>query len=216
MTRRPPEAQRDELESAFTPILRRVLHGLPSALCAVFVDTEGECIDYASSIDPFEAKVSGAHALVLLDRLRAAQRKLGLHEPYALAIGGSERELWGRRITDDYLLVVIALPGAEATQMWTVLAAAAREFRSEVGAAEAAWEPTTKLEVVVRSAVGWPFAPAAFSQHGVRVTVTDVLGRWTEPGSGDDELSCFRVRTADGQELTLIHDPNGDGWTAKP
>jgi hypothetical protein len=216
MTRRPPEAQRDELESAFTPILRRVLNTLPSALCAVFVDTEGECIDYASSIDPFEAKVSGAHALVLLDRLRAGQSRLGMHEPYALAIGGSERELWGRRITDDYLLVVVALPGAEATQMWTVLAAAGREFRAEVGAAAPSWEPTGKLEVVVRSAVGWPFAPAAFSQHGVRVTVTDVLGRWTEPGSGEEALTCFRVRTADGQELTLAHDPNGGGWSAKP
>lgn len=216
MTRRPPEAKRDELESAFTPILRRILQTLPTALCAVFVDTEGECIDYASSIDPFEAKVSGAHALMLVDGLRARQRKLGLHEPYALAIAGTEREIWARRITDDYMLVVVALPGAEATQMWTVLAAAAGEFRAEVGATAAPWEPTTRLEVVVRAAVGWPYAPAAFSQHGVRVTVTDVLGRWTEPGDGDEELSCFRVRTEDGQELTLVHDPNADGWRAKP
>lgn len=216
MTRRPPEAKRDELESAFTPILRRVLEALPRALCAVFVDTEGECIDYASSIDPFEAKVSGAHALMLMDGLRDSQLKLGLHEPYALSIAGAERELWARRITDDYLLTVLTLPGAEGTQMWTVLGAAARDFRSEVAASDPSWEPTTKLEVVVRAAVGWPFAPAAFSQHGVRVTITDVLGRWTEPGSSDEELSCFRVRTADGQELTLVHDPNADGWRARP
>jgi predicted regulator of Ras-like GTPase activity (Roadblock/LC7/MglB family) len=216
MTRRPPEAKRDELESAFTPILRRVLNALPNALCAVFVDTEGECIDYASSIDPFEAKVSGAHALVLLNRLRASHHTLGLQEPFGLAIAGTERELWARRITDDYLLVVVALPGAEASQMWTLLASAARDFRAEVSAAAASWEPTTKLEVVVRAAIGWPFAPAAFSQHGVRVAVTDVLGRWTEPGNGDAELSCFRVRTGDGQELTLIHDPSANGWRAKP
>lgn len=216
MTRRPPEAKRDELESSFTPILRRTLESLPRALCAVFVDIEGECIDYASSIDPFEAKVSGAHALILVRMLLASQRKLGLHEPFALAIAGSERELWARRITDDYIIVVVTLPGAEGTQMWTVLAAAAREFRSEVNAADPSWEPATRLEVVVRAAVGWPYAPAAFSQHGVRVTITDVLGRWTEPGGGDEELSCFRVRTADGQEMTLVHDPNADGWRARP
>jgi hypothetical protein len=216
MTRRPPEAKRDELESSFTPILRRTLESLPRALCAVFVDTEGECIDYASSIDPFEAKVSGAHALILVRALCASQRKLGLHEPFTLAIAGSERELWARRITDDYIIVVVTLPGAEGTQMWTVLAAAAREFRSEVNAVDPSWEPATRLEVVVRAAVGWPYAPAAFSQHGVRVTITDVLGRWTEPGGGDEELSCFRVRTADGQELTLVHDPNADGWLARP
>jgi hypothetical protein len=72
------------------------------------------------------------------------------------------------------------------------------------------------LEVIVRAAVGWPYAPAAFSQEGVRVVVSDVLGRWTEPGGSlGDELVCFRVRTADGQELTLVHDPAGNGWLAR-
>jgi hypothetical protein len=80
------------------------------------------------------------------------------------------------------------------------------------------WDPAPRsLEVIVRGAVGWPYAPAAFSQEGVRVFISDVLGRWTEDGGAQgDELVCFRVRTEEGQELTLVHDPAGDGWLVRP
>src|SRR5262245_28803284 len=105
MTTRPPEVERDLLETAFTPILRRVWSAVPTALAAVFVDLEGECIDYVSSLDPFEAKVGGAHAQMLVDSLRASRQKLGLAEPVVLTISGALRELWARRATDECLLV---------------------------------------------------------------------------------------------------------------
>ena len=76
MDRRPPEAERDQMESAFTPILRQGVERIaPSVLALAFVDHEGECIDYVSSLDPFEAKVCAAHALVLVDGLRAAREQ---------------------------------------------------------------------------------------------------------------------------------------------
>lgn len=217
MKTRPPEAERDQLESAFTPILRRIANAAPTALAAAFVDAEGECIDYVSSIDPFEAKVSAAHALVLMDALRAARKKLGLQEPIALSITGSDRELWARRVSDEYLLVVVLQPGADHLQVRAFLSVAGREFRDEVGAATPTWEPSTAgLEVSVRAAVGWPYAPSAFSQEGVRVVVSDVLGRWIEPGDAPGtELVCFRVRTEEGQELTLVHDSVSAGWLAR-
>ncbi|MFI5306521.1 MAG: hypothetical protein ACHQ53_04160 [Polyangiales bacterium] len=218
MTKRPEEAQRDLLETAFTPILRRIFGALQGALAAVFVDLEGECIDYVSSLDPFEAKVSAAHALVLMSALRAARGKLGLHEPVVLTVTGSARELWARRVSEEYLLVAVLEPGADPLQVARVLAFAGREFRDDVGAAMPPWDPAPRsLEVIVRGAVGWPYAPAAFSQQGVRVFISDVLGRWTEDGGAEgDELVCFRVRTEEGQELTLVHDPAGDGWLVRP
>ena len=217
MTTRPPEARRDLLETAFTPILRRLWSSAPAVLAAVFVDMEGECIDYVSSLDPFEAKVNAAHALVLMEALRDARAKLGLKEPIALAITGEHRELWARRVSEEYLLVLVLLPGAEYAQVRSVLSSAGREFRDEVGVAPPSWEPAAqRLEVIIRGAVGWPYAPAAFRQDGVRVIVSDVLGRWTEAGGAmGDDLVCFRVRTEDGQEITLVHDPAGDGWRAR-
>jgi hypothetical protein len=217
MTGRPPEAKRDLFETAFTPILRRMWEALPSVLAAVFVDLEGECIDYVSSLDPFEAKVGGAHAFVLVDAIRATHRKLGLAEPVVLSMTGSSRELWARRVNEDYVLVLVLVPGSDHAQVRAMLARASREFRDEVGAAPAAWEPADgSLEVIVRAAVGWPYAPAEYIERGTRVLIGDVLGRWTEPGEGGGaDCVCFRVRTHDGHELTLVHDPIADGWSLR-
>jgi hypothetical protein len=217
MSGRPPEAERDQLESSFTPILRRMWDATPALLSAAFVDFEGECIDYVSALSPFEAKVCGAHARVLMDNLGAARCKLGLTEPVLLLIGAAERELWARRVSDEYLLTAVLQPGTDHGQVAAMLASAGREFRDEVGVPTPPWEPrSVGLEVIVRAAVGWPYAPAAYSQEGVRIRVTDVLGRWVEPSERGDELVCFRVRTEEGQELTLVHDPDGDGWQVRP
>jgi predicted regulator of Ras-like GTPase activity (Roadblock/LC7/MglB family) len=218
MDRRPPEAKRDQMESAFTPILRKAWSTAPSVLAVAFVDPEGECIDYVSSLDPFEAKVCAAHALVLVDGLRTVRQKLGLEDPALLSIAGSRRELWAWRVSADYLLVAVLVPGADPVQIRAVLASAGREFREEVGVRAPGWEPAGgPLEVIVRPAVGWPYAPHSFRQDGVRVAIADVLGRWIEgeAGEGEGQLVCFRVRTEGAQELTLVHDPGADSWRVR-
>jgi hypothetical protein len=218
---RPPEGPRDELETAFTPILRRIRKALPGALAVAFVDQEGECIDYVGSLDAFDIKVSAAHAGMLMDRLRGSQHKLGLVQPLSLHVAASGRELWARRVTDEHVLVAQSGRDVDALQAWTVLSSAAEEFRSEIGVGRPAWEPPPPLEVWTRDAVGWPFAPAAFTEHGARTEIGDVLGRWTEPCEGVErapaaERTCFRIRTADGRELTLVHDPQSASWEVRP
>lgn len=217
MSSRPPEHERDQLETAFTPILRRAWGSIPTSLAVAFVDTEGECIDYVSSVEPYEAKVAAAHMLVLMDQLLASRRKLALGEPMLLEVACEQRELWARRVSEEYMLVALLGTGFDRVQVRSVLAEASREFRDEVGLPAPTWEPLHGvLEVFVRPAVGWDYAPAAYRENGVRVGITDVLGRWTEPGGvGGDELVCFRVRTEEGQELTLVHDPDIDGWLSR-
>jgi hypothetical protein len=171
-----------------------------------------------SSLDAFDAKVSAAHATMLMGELRNRQHKLGLAEPFAFSIGASSRGLWARRVTDEHLLVAISDDDAEAHAVWPVIERAAAEFRREIGADLPPWEPSPPLSVFVRPAVGWPFAPAAFAEEGgERVVVTDVLGRWTEHPEAPalEERTCFRVRTQDGRELTLVHDASLDGWVLR-
>jgi hypothetical protein len=63
------------------------------------------------------------------------------------------------------------------------------------------------------TSVGWKYAPEGFSVGGERFTISDVLGRWEEtPLSGGRPLVCFRVRTQQGQELTLAHDERTEVW----
>jgi hypothetical protein len=217
MARRRRESKRDLRESAFTPILRRVFRQVPSVLAAVLVDYEGESIDYVSALDPYDAKVSAAHMhmLMALFRTSAARRICG--EPYALELVTSEREIWVRCAGDEYGLVAIMEPGFDRLQMRDALAYASREFRTEVGIETPSWDLIRPgLSVRVRSADGWEYAPQGFWAGGVRRTITGVLGRWTEPAGSDGvELVCFRVRTQEGQELTLVHDPDAKDWVVR-
>lgn len=211
------EAPRDLAESAFTPILRRLWDQLDSLVAAAFVDLEGECIDYISRLDPFEAKVTAAHMHMLLGAIAASWTKLGAGEPYVLEIEAAQRAVCVRRIGGEYLLVVVLEGEGDFTVRDDAITLACAEFRGEVGLRPPVWEAAQhRLSVRVRPATGWEYAPQGYSDGGVRVMITDVLGRWTEPGGilGED-LVCFRVRTAEGREITLVHDPDGKGWIVR-
>jgi predicted regulator of Ras-like GTPase activity (Roadblock/LC7/MglB family) len=186
-------------------------------VAAAFVDVDGECIDYISRTDPFEAKVSAAHMHMLLGDVAASFAKIGAGRTSSIEIEASRREIWTQRVAEGYVLVAVFAAGSERAQREAAIALACAEFRHEVGLEAPPWERSRqRLSVRVRPARGWRYAPETYSEGGVRVTITDVIGRWTEAGGVmGDELVCFRVRTEEGRELTLVHDPDGDGWIAR-
>jgi hypothetical protein len=70
--------------------------------------------------------------------------------------------------------------------------------------------------VRLRAARGWTYAPDGFSVGGERFTIAAVLGRWVEQSaSRNAPLICFRVRTTQGQELTLALDERADTWVVR-
>jgi hypothetical protein len=212
------EATRDVDQSAFTPILRRVLRLGPEMLGVAFVDFEGECIDYCSAIDPFDTKVAGAHLQMLCAELAPHFAKLGFGAPRQLHIVGDTRELIAARVGTEYALVVIVRAGAAELPLQEGVGRAVRELCREAGLASpsSARADVASLTVALRSARGWAYAPAAYESEAGRVEVAAVLGRWvdavSEPGT---ELVCFRVRTDSGQELTLAHDVAADRWALR-
>ncbi|MGF1468785.1 MAG: hypothetical protein ACFCGT_21875 [Sandaracinaceae bacterium] len=205
------ESPRDQDESAFTPILRHLLHRTTGVLAAAFVDDQGECIDYASALPPFDAKVAGAHLRVVMNDV--TQRLRPSHgQAFLIEVQAGDRDLIVRRIADDYLLAVVVKARGVTRRLLGGVEQAVEELRREGGIAESSWEPwRDPVKVELRDAVGWPYAPNAFLQNGRRVVVDDVLGRWTE-GAGRASRICFRVRTQDGEELTLVHDRADDSW----
>jgi hypothetical protein len=210
-----PEASREELETTFTPMLRRAWDLIPDATMLAFVDQEGECIDYVSAIDAFEAKVLAAHAFTLLHQICYRAGRLSLQSPYLLEIAADERMLCVRRLTEEYVVVTSVPKEVDRATLEGALSELAREFRSEAGLPAPPWD-SRGLQVTVRDAVGWAYAPEAYTDSGTQITIADVLGRWTEPtGVGDDEVVCFRVRTETGREITLVHDPASDGWRTR-
>jgi hypothetical protein len=208
------EAERDQTESAFTLILRRLFEKVPALSAVLFVDVEGESIDYVSMLPPYDAKVMGAHVHHLLSLLRALRCRNTLGETFGLEVVTDQREIWARSLTREYLLVAVLAAGFDRSELRDALSSAGREFRDEVGLDAPLWESQhERLSVRVRASPGWPYAPEGFSRAGVRVTISDVLGRWTEALRDDGRaMICFRVRTPEGEELTLVHDPVAEDW----
>ncbi|CAG0993493.1 hypothetical protein ARNL5_03433 [Anaerolineae bacterium] len=206
------EAPRDQVESAFTPILRRLLYRTTGVMAVAFVDEEGECVDYCSALAPYDIKVVAAHLRVLIEDVGRGMSKAGGGESFFLHVHADERDLVARRISREYLLVLVLKPRALTRRLLGGIEHAVSELRAEAAISVEVWEPFTDTVMVeVRGAVGWAYAPAAFLERGVRTEIQDVLGRWME-GAGQHARLCFRVRTVDGEELTLVHDRSLDRW----
>jgi 8-oxo-dGTP pyrophosphatase MutT (NUDIX family) len=210
------EAVRDQDESAFTSILRRAFEAVPALVAAVFVDLEGECIDYVAAIEPYEAKVMAAHMHVLLKRMRGERLPSLVGETFAFELIADDREVWVRQFCEEYALVVLLAPGFDVSDLRDAVATACREFREEVGLAAPAWEGKERLSVRLRASPRWNYAPAGFSVGGARYGIAAVLGRWIEPARpGEPPWVCFRVRTQHGEELTLAHDEHTEAWSVR-
>jgi hypothetical protein len=207
------EAARDQDENAFTAILRRLYDAVPAVIAAVFVDMEGESIDYVAAIEPYEAKLAAAHMHMLLNGMCLPKSSATLGETFAFELVSAGREVWVRRFCEEYVLVVLLEPGFDASELRDAIATAGRGFRHEAGLDTPPWESREQLSVRLRASAGWNYAPVGFSVAGERFGIAAVLGRWTEPARpGEPSWVCFRVRTQHGQELTLAHDERTEAW----
>ena len=208
------EAARDMEETLFTPTLRELWTREPAILAAVFVDDEGETVDYCSAISPYEARVAGAHMRLVMDRVRTFARGLGAGHPSSLEVAGVGREFVVRALGEGYALVVVLEARGTTQALLGAVEEAVTKLRREAGIAPPPWDPFAPgLHVSTRRATGWPFAPTAFVEGGRRQRISDVLGRWEEGGGvAGEQLVCFRVRTEADDELTLAYDPTERRW----
>ena len=204
------EHSRDLNESPFTAVLRSLLRGVPEVLLAVFVDEEGECIDYCSSLPPYDAKIAGAQLHVMVHEIAPAVAKLRAGKLWFVHVQGTERELLVRRVSNEYLLVVVTRPLRVEGPLRAAIDATVAALRAEGEIARPTWEPHRQpILVDVREARGWGYAPDVIYDRGVRTEILAVLGRFGE-GDGGSRRDVFLVRTEHGEELTLAH-RLGDG-----
>jgi hypothetical protein len=206
------EHRRDIDESAFTGVLRSLLRGVPEALLAVFVDDEGECVDYCSSLPPFDAKIAGAQLHVMVHEIAQVVTKLRGGKVWFVHVQGQEREMIVRRVSDEYLLVVVTRPLRVEAPLRAAIDASVAALRAEGEIPRPRWEPHRQpLVVEVREARGWGYAPEVIYDRGVRTEILAVLGRFGE-GEGAQRRDVFLVRTEHGEELTLAHRVDGGVW----
>jgi len=125
------ESERDMAESAFTPALRNLLNGVPGVLAVVFVDGEGECIDYYGDVDPFDLKIAGAQLAPMHDEV--ARRLGGFLGAPLVHLRGERASYLYVPVSVDYYLVALLSAYASWWEALDDVTAARDDLRKEAG-----------------------------------------------------------------------------------
>lgn len=205
-------SERDQLFTPFGLILERLIRSSSGALGAVFVDAEGEAVDYAGTLDAFTVKIAAAHMRILLHEA-AGSPALGGETLREITFRSAERSFFIRSMPEGYAFVLLL---------------ARRAFSVSRRA----------LQVTERRLAREAALPLAFERHETIWYAIDVeceaddhrrplkvrLGsRWepletvlgTMAGLARGEHG-YRVRLQSGAELTLIREPRSCWYTDEP
>lgn len=192
--------------SGFTPALESLLLDLPEALCATFVDDEGEAIDLATRIDAFDARVAGAVFALPLESIRRLLRTQRLGTLGELRVEGGARAILVRHVAEGCDLVVLVDAPTIGVGVTVRCAVAARELCAEAGLPPPAYHRALRAVEVRRRRDGLA-APRAFVEGGVRRRVSAVLGV-----AHHGAQTVWLVRAAPEEEMLLAHDLAEDRW----
>ena len=202
--RRDRRAQRDMAPSTFAAILEALLEAIPGARAAALVDYEGETVDYAGALDPFDLKVSAAHWQLVLSEIAATR----LGTPNQLVIRARAKSYVIRQLQSGYAIVVVLHPRAAFAASDRALQEADERLCAEAGWS-APRHATRWYGVDVETDAADRGRPArlrgASGWQPVEVMGAMVGLRPREKG--------FRVRLPSGAEMLLVRE-RMDRWFA--
>jgi hypothetical protein len=201
----PPSSRRAKRErpardmdvTPFAAILEELVGRIPGAVAAVLVDLEGETVDYAGQVDPFNAKVAAAHWQIVLSQLDP----LAVFRPRQLIVRSAKKSYIVRRLPEGYALVVELSRRAGFTPSTRALEACEAAL-----AREAAWRKEgpsawVGVEVLMDGRRRPREVHLRSNRHALEVLGALVGLPRRERG--------FRVRLATGAELNLVREPGG-------
>jgi hypothetical protein len=197
---------RDQAASAFSAALMRLCEAL-GALGTALVDSEGETVDYAGRLDPFDIKIAAAELCVLLEVVRHTGA-LGWSETEEILVRGTRRSFYVRLLGEGYAMIVI-LPLHAFGVSRRGVAEAVREVCSEAGLEvphSMARYIEQWLRVDVRVDPSDSRRPDAVWVDGIWCPV-EVLGVYRDDPSSREV--GYRARLKSGSEITLIRESLG-------
>jgi hypothetical protein len=205
MKRRKTLAARDQAVSEFSGTLMRLCDATAS-IGAALVDAEGETVDYAGCLDPFEIRVLAAEWRLVLQCANASTRVTG--EVGSLYYRGRKKSFAVYAIADGYALV-IQIADRSLLPSTRAVAEAVRSLATEAGlqldeSSEFRSERWHRVDVRLDE---HKRRPTDFWHAGEWVSF-QVLGRYVEAES-NTRCVGYRAQLRDGTELTLIREPLG-------
>jgi hypothetical protein len=199
-------APRDQAASPFSGILMALCEGA-GALGVALVDREGETVDYAGYIAPFDIRVAAAEWRIVLDVARAIP-----HASYEatnrILIRGRKKSFAVVGLSAGYALVV-ELPRRcfALSQRAVVEAVRAVELEAFIGTPDDTPAAERWLRVEVRTVPGDRRRPEAVWLDGSWRPLV-ILGRHGGRSATRREVA-FRARLPSGQEFTLVRERLG-------
>jgi hypothetical protein len=206
----PPEG-RDQDPTTFAEILQHMLWLEPRATAAVFIDGEGETVDYASGLPNYYTKVAAAYLRVVIDDIASARSLL--RGPLAQAIiAARHRSFYVHPLGDGYALVLVL-------RRWALhVSARAVALTNCRLAKEAGWDgpaeetlPWHPAEVETQPA--HRFRPFQV-KTGDAWEQVEVLG--SVVGLARERERGYRCRLQGGAEITLVREVTGIWFADQP
>lgn len=197
---------RDTDATVFTVLLSDLIARIPGARAAALVDRDGEAIDYAGDMSPFDIKVAGAHWQIVLGQIAGVEP---LRAPRQVVVRGLRRSFILRSLGDDYSVVIVLRARSGFAACTRAFAVFERALIAEAGIGRPhegpIWRPIV-VECDVRA------RPRALAEVGAAsLQRLEVLGVVMGLQRGEHG---FRVRIATGLETTVIREPGG-AWYAE-
>lgn len=209
MTSRQLFGRRDQTPSSFAPTLGRLCSSA-GVVGAALVDCDGEAVDYAGRVSPFDIRVAAAEWRIILSRLGRCQ-----HAPWKetrqVMIRGVNKSFGAVLLPEGYALVLQLLPRCFRVSP-RALSEAIREICENAGLdmvlPSAQW-----MRVQVNESPAPQRRPNSVWVNRKWLPV-EVLGRCVGPELLPNEIG-YRVRLLGGEEITLVREPLAH-WFADP
>jgi len=209
--RRHPAASslpRDTEATAFTTLLTELIGRVPGARAAALVDRDGESVDYAGALSPFDVKIAAAHWRIVLGEL---DRTRLLTQPRHIVVRGRQKSFIVRALADAYAVVVVMSKRAGFVPAPRAFLVFERALRAEAGIGTAPEGPVWTPVVVDQDARARPRTVASAAYAAAQPL--EVLGAVMGLGPGE---RGFRVRLSTGFETTLVREPGGAWYADEP
>jgi hypothetical protein len=209
MTSRQLFGRRDQMPSSFAPTLGRLCSS-GGVVGAALVDRDGEAVDYAGRVSPFDIRVAAAEWRIVLSRLARCTHK-PWNDTRQVTIRGVNKSFCAVMLPEGYALVLQLLPHCFRVSP-RALSEAVREICENAGlelsTLNAQW-----MRVQVNESAAPQRRPRSVWVHRKWLPV-EVLGRWVGPELLPNEIG-YRVRLLGGDEVTLVREPLAH-WFADP
>jgi hypothetical protein len=209
-------AVRDQSDSPFSAILARLCDDC-GALAAALVDGEGETVDYAGLLEPYEIKVVAAEWRIVLAVVHES-RLPGFHQVSSLTVRARRRSYLMEALPDGYA-IALRLPRHSFNVSRRALGQAVRELSHEAGL-ELERKPRRGQVHWARVTVRTP--PGSRLQRrpdaiwlGEGWSPITILGRYQARDLSRSELG-YLARLASGAEVFLVREPLGVWFVDNP